>query len=163
MGILNVTPDSFAEPMRFADPAAAVDAALRMEADGADIIDLGGESTRPGSLPVALDEELRRVMPVVTALSSRLRVPLSIDTSKSGVARAALAEGAAIVNDVSGLRADPALAEAVAAAGGALVLMHSRGRPDTMSDEAVYADVIAESVAELRGAIAAAAAAGVPP
>jgi dihydropteroate synthase len=161
MGILNITPDSFAEPARLLDPAAAVDTALRMEAAGADIIDLGGESTRPGSQPVPEDEELRRVLPVLTALRGRLAIPLSIDTYKSAVARAALAEGAVLVNDVSGLRADPALARVVADAGAALVLMHSRGRPETMIDEAVYRDVVADIVAEVRGAIAQAGEAGV--
>src|SRR5712691_598279 len=141
MGILNVTPDSFAERSPRLDPAAAVDAALRMEADGADLIDVGGESTRPGAHPVSADEELARVLPVLTALRGRIHVPLSIDTYKSDVARAALAEGAAIVNDISGLRFDPSLARIVADARAALVLMHTRGRPETMSDEAVYEDV----------------------
>lgn len=161
MGILNVTPDSFAESAP-RSASASVEAALRMEEEGADIIDLGGESTRPGSRPVPLDEELRRVMPVVEALSGRLRVPISIDTSKSEVASAALGAGAAIVNDVSGLRSDPALAAVAAAAGAVLVLMHSRGRPDTMIREAIYSDVVAEAAAELRAAIMQAVAAGVP-
>ena len=162
MGILNVTPDSFAESARLDDPASAAEAALRMEADGADLIDLGGESTRPGSRPVPAGEELRRVLPVLAALRGRLRVPLSIDTYKSETARAALGEGAAIVNDVSGLRGDPDLARAAADAGAALVLMHSRGRPETMIDEAVYGDVVAETTAELRTAIGRAVEAGVP-
>ena len=161
MGILNITPDSFADPARFRDPAAAADAALQMEADGADIVDLGGESTRPGSQPVAVDEELRRVMPALVALRGRLRVPLSIDTYKSEVARAALGAGAVIVNDVSGLRADPALAAVTAEARAGLVLMHSRGRPETMTDDAVYHDVVGEAAAELRAAIVRAGAAGV--
>jgi dihydropteroate synthase len=162
MGILNVTPDSFADTRRFDDPAAAIDAALRMEADGADLIDVGGESTRPGASAVSADEELRRVMPVVAGLAGRLRVPISIDTSKSGVARAALAAGASIVNDVSGLRADPQLARAVADARAALVVMHSRGRPETMAAEAVYGDVIGELVDEMRASVGVATAAGVP-
>ena len=161
MGILNVTPDSFADATPLLDPAEAVDAALRIEADGAELIDVGGESTRPGAPPVPVDEELRRVIPVVRALAGRLRVPISIDTSKGQVAHAALAEGAAIVNDVSGLRVDPALAGVVASAGGALILMHSRGRPERMIEQAVYADVVGESVAELRDAVALATAAGV--
>jgi dihydropteroate synthase len=161
MAILNLTPDSFAD-RPYADTDAAVDAALQMERDGADLIDVGGESTRPGAPAVALDEELRRVVPVLAALRGRLRVPLSIDTTKAEVARAALAHGAAIVNDVSALRRDPELACAAAEAGAALVLMHSRGRPDTMTAEAVYDDVLGEIVGELRRAIAVAAAAGVP-
>jgi dihydropteroate synthase len=161
MGILNVTPDSFAEPVP-RSVSASVAAAQRMEEEGADIIDLGGESTRPGSRPVPADEELRRVMPVLEALAGRLRVPVSIDTSKSEVARAALGAGAALVNDVSGLRVDPSLADVAAAGGAALILMHSRGMPDTMIHDAVYDDVVAEAAAELRGAIAQAVAAGVP-
>jgi dihydropteroate synthase len=162
MGILNVTPDSFAESAHLDDPAAAADAALRMEADGADLIDLGGESTRPGARPVPAGEELRRVLPVLAALRGRLRIPISIDTYKSETARAALGEGAAIVNDVSGLREDPALARAAADARAALVLMHSRGRPETMIDEAVYGDLVTETTAELRTAVARAVEAGVP-
>jgi dihydropteroate synthase len=160
MGILNVTPDSFAERDRL-DAAAAIEVALQMERDGADLIDVGGESTRPGAQAVSLDEELRRVMPVLHALHGRLRVPLSIDTTKAEVARAALASGAALVNDVGGLRGEPALARAVAEAGAALVVMHSRGRPDTMNEQAIYQDVVGETVSELRDSLAVAAAAGV--
>jgi dihydropteroate synthase len=162
MGILNVTPDSFAEASPLRDAAAALDAALRMEADGADLIDIGGESTRPGAGPVSAGEELSRVMPVLTALDGRLRVPISIDTYKSEVARAAVAAGAAIVNDVSGLRHDPALARAVADNGAALVLMHTRGRSSTMYAEAVYDDVVVDVIAELRGSMQCALDAGVP-
>jgi dihydropteroate synthase len=162
MGILNVTPDSFAEAASRLDPAAAVAAALRMEADGADLIDIGGESTRPGADPVSAGEELARVLPVLTALDGRLRVPISIDTYKSDVARAAVAAGAAIVNDVSGLRYDPALARAVADNGAALVLMHTRGRSSTMYAEAVYGDVVADVVKELRDSMRCALDAGVP-
>ena len=161
MGILNVTPDSFAERGARLDPAAAADEGVRMEADGADLIDVGGESTRPGAEPVGADEELARVLPVIRALHGRVRVPISIDTYKAGVARAALDAGAAIVNDVSGLKYDPALAGVVAASGAALVLMHTRGRPQTMMAEAVYDDVVREIAAELRGSLASASAAGV--
>ena len=141
MGILNVTPDSFAEaaPLVGAagvDVARAVDQALRMEADGADLIDVGGESTRPGAAPVSAADEQARVLPVVEALAGRLRVPISIDTTKAAVARAAVAAGAAIVNDVSGLTYDPDLAAVVADSGAVLVLMHTRGRPTTMYAEA---------------------------
>jgi len=161
MGILNVTPDSFAERAARLDPAAAVDAALGMEADGADLIDVGGESTRPGAEPVPADEELARVLPVLRGLGGRVRVPISIDTYKASVARAAIDAGASIVNDVSGLTYDPALAHVVRDTGAAIVLMHTRGRPQTMMAEAVYADVVREVVAELRGSIAAAVDAGV--
>ena len=162
MGILNVTPDSFASPNSLRDPADAVAAALRMEADGADLIDIGGESTRPGARAISADEELSRVLPVLRALDGRLRIPMSIDTYKSDVARAASAAGAAIVNDVSGLRRDPALAAACAETGAALILMHARGRSDAMYAEAEYEDVIGEVTAELRESIRCAVAAGVP-
>jgi dihydropteroate synthase len=162
MGILNVTPDSFADARPLRDPAAAVTAALHMEAVGADLIDIGGESTRPGAEPVSSDEELSRVLPVLRALQGRLRVPISIDTYKGSVARAAVDAGAAIVNDVSGLQHDPALASAVAESGAALILMHARGRSQNMYAEAGYDDVMAEVTGELRGHIRRAADAGVP-
>lgn len=162
MGILNVTPDSFADRTRTLDPARAIDAALRMEAEGADLIDLGGESTRPGAETVPADVELARVIPVVAGLATRLRIPLSIDTSKAIVAREALDAGAAIVNDVTGLSRDPGLARVVAGRGAALVLMHGRGTPQTMNGEAIYSDVVAEVVAELRGCLERAADGGVP-
>jgi dihydropteroate synthase len=162
MGILNVTPDSFGEVRPRQDPAEAVDWALEMEALGADVIDVGGESTRPGADPVSAAEERRRVLPVVERLASRLRVPLSVDTYKAEVARAALAEGAALVNDISGLLYEPALAVAVAEAGAGLVLMHTRGRSRAMYDEATYGDVVADVLAELQASVAAAITAGVP-
>jgi len=161
MGILNVTPDSFAERDPRLDPAAGVEAALRMEGDGADVLDVGGESTRPGAEPVGAEEELARVLPVIRALAGRVRAPISVDTYKASVARAAVDAGASIVNDVSGLAYDPALAHAVAESGAALVLMHTRGRPQTMMAQAVYDDVVREVAAELRSAVASAAAAGV--
>ena len=148
------------------DPVAArsgsaVDAALEMEAQGADLIDVGGESTRPGADPLAATDELARVLPVLAGLAGRLRVPLSVDTYKADVARAALDAGASLVNDVSGLRYDPALARVVAARGAAVVLMHTRGRPKTMYSEAIYDDVIAEVRAELKASVALAQEAGV--
>jgi len=161
MGILNVTPDSFAESSSRTDPAAAVDFALQMEAEGADLIDIGGESTRPGAEAVTLEEELARVLPVLRGLAGRLRIPVSVDTYKAEVARAAIDAGAALVNDVSGLLYDPALARVVAEGGAALVLMHTRGRPATMYAEAVYENLVEEIAAELRGGIARATAAGV--
>jgi dihydropteroate synthase len=161
MGIVNVTPDSFADAPRV-DPEAAVARALQLEADGADIIDVGGESTRPGAQPVAAADELARVLPVVRRLAAQLKIPLSIDTYKASVARAAVDAGAQMINDVSGLRFDPALAAAAAASGAALVLMHTRGGPQTMRAEAEYEDLIGEIAAELRESIAAAIASGVP-
>ena len=162
MGILNVTPDSFGDAAPTLDPIAAVDAALRMEADGADLIDVGGESTRPGADPVPADEELARILPVLQRLAGRLCVPISVDTYKAEVARAAIDAGAAIVNDVSGLRFDPALAGVVATYGAALVLMHTRGRSKSMYAEAVYADLMADVARELEENVAAATVAGVP-
>ena len=162
MGILNVTPDSFAEPAARTDPDQAADDALRMEEAGADILDIGGESTRPGAEPVSAREELSRVLPVLRRLRNRARVPLSIDTYKAEVALAALGEGAAIVNDISGLRYDPAVGEAAAAGRAALVLTHTRGRPREMYRGAVYAAPVAEVLAELGCSLEAAAAAGVP-
>ena len=162
MGILNVTPDSFADTSSNLDQADAVAAALRMEADGADLIDIGGESTRPGAVAVSADEEWSRVRPVLQGLEGRLGIPISIDTYKSDVARAAVAAGAAIVNDVSGLRHEPALAQVVAENGAALILMHTRGRSSAMYDEAVYDDVMAAVTSELRASVQAATDAGVP-
>jgi len=162
MGILNVTPDSFAERSPRLEPAAAVGAALRLEADGADLIDIGGESTRPGAEPVPSDVERARILPVLTALQGRLRIPISVDTCKADVARAAVDAGAALINDVSGLGRDPALAGVIAQTGAALVLTHTRGSSKTMDAEAVYGDVVAEVTAELRDSIRRATDAGVP-
>ena len=163
MGILNVTPDSFAESSPRMDPSAAVDFAIRMAAEGADLVDIGGESTRPGAEPVSVEEELARVLPVVRGLAGRLPVPVSVDTCKAEVARAAIDAGAALINDVSGLLYDPALARVVAEGAAALVLMHTRGRPAVMYAEAVYEDLVAEVAAELRRGIVRATAAGVAP
>ena len=162
MGILNVTPDSFADGGLYADPGRAIDQALEMERCGADIIDVGGESTRPGADALPADEELRRVLPVVEGLRGQLRVPLSIDTYKAGVAEAALARGAAIVNDISALEYDPALPAVVARHGAAVVLMHTRGRSCDMYGQATYADVVAEVTAELSVRVARARQAGIP-
>jgi dihydropteroate synthase len=162
MGILNVTPDSFADGgLRF-DPERAVDDGLQMVADGADILDVGGESTRPGAEPVPADEELRRVRPVIERLAAQTRIPISIDTYKAIVAREAVASGAAIVNDISGLQYDEPLVRAIADTGAAVVLMHNRGRSREMYREAEYADVAGEIVAELRAAIGRAVDGGVP-
>src|SRR5437870_3110561 len=161
MGILNVTPDSFAEASPSLDAAIAIDRALRMQEEGADILDVGGESTRPGTEPVTANEELSRVLPVVRALARRVRVPISVDTYRADVAQAVIAEGASIINDISGLRYEPELATVVARSPVALVLMHMRGRPKGMYAEAVYHDLMGEVVAELRASMAAAALAGV--
>jgi len=161
MGVLNVTPDSFADGGRFADPARAVEAALAMEAEGADILDVGGESTRPGADALSAEEEWQRVEPVLRGLAGRLRVPISIDTYKADVAAAALDLGAVIVNDISGLRYDPALTGVVVRRGAAVVLMHTRGRPKDMYLEARYGDVVADVAAELQDRAAEACTAGV--
>ena len=161
MGILNVTPDSFADGGLWIDPARAVDAALQMEADGADLIDIGGESTRPGAESLPVDQELSRVLPVIEAAASRLRVPISVDTYKADVARRALAAGAALVNDVSALRYDSELAAVVAESGAALVLMHNRGRSRQMYQEAQYGSVVDDVMGELAERVESAVAAGV--
>ena len=144
MGIVNVTPDSFSDGGAFFDTRSAVDHALRLIAEGADLIDVGGESTRPGAVPVQEAEELRRVMPVIEALAGEATIPLSIDTTKPGVARAALRAGASIVNDVAAHREDPEMWQAVADAGAGYVAMHMQGTPQTMQREPVYRDVAAE-------------------
>jgi dihydropteroate synthase len=161
MGILNVTPDSFADGGQWLDPARAIEAALAMEADGADIIDIGGESTRPGAEPLPLDEELARVLPVVDGLAGRLGVPISIDTYKATVAERAVAAGAALVNDVSALEHDARMAEVVARTGAGVVLMHNRGRSREMYREAQYRDVVAEVIEELEARLRVALAAGI--
>jgi dihydropteroate synthase len=144
MGVLNVTPDSFSDGGRFLDEEAAVKRGVRMALEGADIIDVGGESTRPGAPPVPAEEELRRVLPVVSRLAGEVEVPISIDTTKAAVARAALQAGASIVNDVSALRFDGEMAGVVAESGAGVVLMHMRGDPRTMQRDPRYDDVVAE-------------------
>ena len=161
MGVVNVTPDSFSDGGRWQDPERAADHALALEAAGADLLDVGGESTRPGADPVPAAEELRRVSPVLERLAGRVRAPLSVDTSKAAVARVAVDAGAAMVNDVSGLRRDPALVGVVAETGAGLVIMHSRGRSRDMYRDACYGDVGAEVAGELQASIAAAVDAGV--
>jgi dihydropteroate synthase len=161
MGIVNTTPDSFSDGGRFADPAAAVEQGLVLQAEGADIVDVGGESTRPGAPAVPADEEIRRVVPVVERLRARApSLPISVDTSKPEVARAALDAGADLVNDVHGLAA-PGMAEVVAGRGVPAVIMHMRGTPADMASHAVYQDVVGEVAAELAAAVARAERAGV--
>jgi dihydropteroate synthase len=154
MGVLNVTPDSFSDGGRFFDAGRAVARAEEMEAEGADIIDVGGESTRPGGAAVTEEEEARRVVPVVGALVARVRAPVSVDTTKASVARAAVDAGAEIVNDISGLRFEPALADEAARAGAGLVLMHSRGERETLHALPPVADIFAEVTAGLRRSVA---------
>ena len=163
MGIVNVTPDSFSEGGCHADPAAAVAHGLELAAHGADIIDVGGESTRPGAAPVPLAEELRRVLPVVRELAARLDRPVSIDTMKPEVAADAVEAGAALINDVGANRADPAMARLVAASGAGYILMHMRGTPADMQRAPAYGDVVAEVAEFLRTGLARLAAAGVAP
>src|SRR5689334_15657604 len=153
MGILNVTPDSFSDGGQFVTLDTALAHAEQMIAEGADIIDVGGESTRPGGEPVSIDEEIERVVPVISALVQRTDIPISVDTTKSEVARAALDAGAAIVNDISALRFDFYVADAVARARAGLVLMHSRGTPATMHRLPPVADIMHEVTTSLSASI----------
>jgi dihydropteroate synthase len=153
VGVINVTPDSFSDGGVHFDAARAVDRALELESEGADIVEIGGESTRPGSGRVSGDEELSRVLPVLRKLTGRLRVPIAIDTYKSEVAAEAIAHGASIVNDISALRFDPALAAVVARESAALVLMHMRGEPATMQRTAPSLDIFGEIKSDLEKAI----------
>jgi dihydropteroate synthase len=161
MGVINVTPDSFSDGGRLTDVVAAIEAGVRMVEEGADLLDVGGESTRPGAAPLGDAEERRRVLPVIEGLAGRVRVPISIDTYKASVAEAAVDAGAALVNDVSGLRYEPALAEVVAQKGVPIVLMHTRGRSQQMYERASYLDVVGEVLDELRESMAFATTAGV--
>ena len=162
MGIVNVTPDSFSDGGRYLDVGAAIAHGLELEAEGADILDIGGESTRPGAAAVPKEEELRRVIPVLEGLRERgARARLSIDTSKAAVARAAVQAGATLVNDVTALRGDPAMAEVVAASGARCCLMHMLGTPRTMQEDPRYGDVVDDVRAFLEERLAFAVAAGV--
>ena len=144
MGVLNVTPDSFSDGGKFLEPNAAVAHGLELARQGAEILDIGGESTRPRALPVSEEEELRRVIPVIEQLASRVKVPISIDTMKPGVARAAIAAGASIVNDVAANREDEAMSRVIAESGAGYVVMHMQGTPQTMQADPVYEDVVRE-------------------
>lgn len=162
MGILNVTPDSFSDGGRFErDPGRAIDAALAMIEAGADLIDVGGESTRPGAAAVDAEEEQRRVLPVIRGIVSQSAIPVSIDTYKVATARAAVDAGAAMINDISGLLYEPEVARVAAESGAALVLMHTRGRSTEMYARATYQDVVQDVADELRAQIDVALAAGV--
>jgi dihydropteroate synthase len=162
MGIVNVTPDSFSDGGSFLDPDAAITHARSLHAEGADILDVGGESTRPGAEPVGEDEELRRVLPVLEGIAAAdLDAHVSIDTSKASVARAAIGAGASIVNDVSALRADPAMVEVIADSGVDCCLMHMLGEPRTMQRDPRYADVVDDVKAFLEERLSFAVGAGV--
>jgi dihydropteroate synthase len=161
MGVINVTPDSFSDGGAYLDPGRAVELGFRLESEGAEILDVGGESTRPGAEPVSVEEELERVLPVVESLARRTRASISIDTSKSEVARAALDRGAAIVNDVTAGRGDPRMLPLVAERGAICVLMHMQGSPRSMQARPAYGDVVREVADFLRERADAASAAGV--
>jgi dihydropteroate synthase len=144
MGIVNVTPDSFSDGGRFATADLAIEHGLRLAAEGADILDIGGESSRPGSQPISLDDELSRVLPVVRGLVGLVRVPISVDTTKAEVARQAIEAGAAVINDITGGTGDPQMIAVVRDSGAGIVLMHMQGTPATMQENPTYADVVAE-------------------
>jgi dihydropteroate synthase len=163
MGILNITPDSFSDGNHFLDPTAAVEQGLRLAADGADILDVGGESTRPGSQSVPPQEELRRVLPVVAELTRRASALVSVDTTKAEVARHCLDAGAAIINDVTGLRGDPHMPAVAAAYAAGVVVMHMQGTPATMQQNPRYEDVVGEVGAFFEDRLHALAAAGISP
>jgi dihydropteroate synthase len=154
MGVLNVTPDSFSDGGAFINPDTAIARAFEMEKSGADILDIGGESTRPGADAISVDEELSRVMPVLNALRGRLHIPISIDTRKAAVAEPAIAAGAEIINDVSALRFDPALGEIARRLHVPIILMHMRGEPLTMQKQPFARNVFRDVIAGLRAAIA---------
>jgi dihydropteroate synthase len=161
MGIINVTPDSFSDGGLLLDRDKAIEAGVRMVDEGADVLDIGGESTRPGAQPLSSTEERARVLPVVEALAAKVAVPISVDTYKASVADAALEAGASIINDISGLRYEPALGAVVARRKAAIVLMHMRGRSTDMYQQASYLDVVDEVRDELRESLAFATGAGI--
>jgi len=161
MGVLNVTPDSFSDGGKFLDPQSAIEHALEMERAGADLLDIGGESTRPGSTGTAAETELARILPVLEGLRGALKIPIAVDTRKSKVAEAAISAGAQIINDISGLRFDPRLAEVAQRRGVPLILMHMRGEPSTMQEGPFARDVMKDVVQGLRASIRKARAAGV--
>lgn len=162
MGILNVTPDSFSDGGLFFNAESAVRQALRMQEEGADIIDIGGESTRPGAEKISVKEEIRRVLPVIEALAKKVRVPISIDTYKSPVAKAAVSAGASIINDISGLRFDPKMARVAARHKVPVVLMHIKGTPEDMQKAPAYRALVPEIIDYLHESIAIAKDAGIP-
>ncbi len=163
MGVLNVTPDSFSDGGSYINPDLAAEHAVRMAEEGADMIDIGGESSRPGAERISAAEELKRVMPVLKAVVGKIKIPVSVDTCKSEVAREVLYEGAAAINDITALRGDPRMAAVVAEYGAGLVLMHMKGFPRTMQGEPVYQDLMGEIIAYLSGSIDIAERSGIAP
>lgn len=163
MGVLNITPDSFSDGGRFFDKTKAVRRGIEIENQGASIIDIGGESTRPGSRPVSIDEELDRVIPVIEALKSKINIPISIDTNKPIVAREAINAGASIINDIMGISLSKEMADVAAKFNTPLILMHIKGEPRTMQLSPVYNDLIGEIISGLKKAIEAAISYGVDP
>lgn len=163
MGILNVTPDSFSDGGKYYTVKDAVEHALRMADDGADLIDVGGESSRPGSQPISAEEEMSRVLPVIEKLAGKLLIPLSIDTYKSSVAKRAIEAGARMINDISALRFDPEMGMVAARYQVPVVLMHMRGRPATMQDDVIYHSLISEIINFLRERIKETEGIGIPP
>jgi dihydropteroate synthase len=161
LGIVNVTPDSFSDGGRYFDPGAAVEHGLRLVDEGADLLDVGGESSRPGAEPVPEAEELRRVVPVIQGLAAKVDVPISVDTYKSAVARAALEAGAEVVNDITGLAGDPGMPEVVRTSGAGVIVMHMQGTPQTMQVNPSYAGVTAEVGAFFEARLQALAEAGI--
>jgi dihydropteroate synthase len=162
MGVLNVTPDSFSDGCRFLDPQSAIEHALEMARAGADLLDIGGESTRPGSTGTAAETELARILPVLEGLRGALKIPVAVDTRKSQVAEVAISAGAQIINDISGLRLDPRIAKVAQRRGVPLILMHMRGEPATMQKGPFARDVMKDVVQGLRASIRKARAAGIP-
>ena len=162
MGVLNITPDSFSDGGQFLDSESAVAHGLQLEKDGADILDVGGESTRPGATPITPEEEIRRIVQVIRILSGKLKIPISVDTRRAAVAKAALDAGAEMVNDVSGLHTDPQLAEVAHRARAPLILMHMRGTPQTMQRRPFSRNILRDVKAELRDSMARARRAQVP-
>ncbi len=162
MGIVNVTPDSFSDGGRFFDTATAVDHALQLVADGADLLDIGGESTQPYAEAVPEDEELRRVVPVIREVARQVSIPISVDTSKAAVAQAAIDSGAEIVNDVTALTGDPQMIAVVLVSGAGVCAMHMQGTPQTMQDDPTYTDVLLEIKDFLRQRRNALETAGIP-
>lgn len=163
MGVLNVTPDSFSDGGRYTNPDAAVAHALRMVEQGADVLDIGAESTKPGALPIDEEEERRRLIPIVRAICRQTTIPVSIDTTKASIAQQALDAGAALINDISALRFDARMGEVVAKSGAGLILMHMQGNPQTMQHAAQYTDVVEEVRQFLKTRLDAAKESGIPP
>jgi dihydropteroate synthase len=163
MGILNVTPDSFTDGGKYMEKEKAVDHALQMEDEGADMIDVGGESSRPGSDPVPQEEELKRIIPVIEGIAGRVKIPISVDTRRANVAMEALQAGAAMVNDITGLRGDPGMVQVISESGASVVIMHMKGQPKDMQKNPTYDDLIGETYDYLQEGVETAEAGGIEP